>query len=125
MRRFITLALLAISTSVFADDYLYLTIGYNSTEQSIELATIQKITFENNQMVVTTSEGNVTFPQSEMEKMFFSSTATAIETIDDAQPPVANNQWPMYDLSGRKVSGQLPKGIYIVRQGNKIVKVSK
>lgn len=120
MKKFILMALLAVGTMAHAEDYKYLTVGYNSEEQSIDLGTIQKITFENGQMVVVTSEGNVSFTQSELEKMFFSTTATAIEGIANDQ--TQTNAEGTYDLAGRKVPQKngLRKGIYIV-DGKKVV----
>ena len=117
MKKFIVMAMLTIGTTVFADDYKYLTVGYNSTEKSIELTTIQKITFENNQMVVATSDGEQTFPQAQLEKMFFSQTATGVKEVQSSEPKVQGSV--LYDLTGRRVE-KASKGIYIV-DGRKIV----
>lgn len=139
--------LMAASTTAMADEYQYLTVAYNKVEQSIELATIKKITFENNLVVVTTTEGQVTFPQSEMEKMFFSVTPTAIKEL----PTESNNMQVsgntlqvkgngllhIYSSNGTLVRmakveeqasislGNLPKGIYIINLGNQTIKVTK
>ena len=121
MRRLLFLALLAIGTSALAEDYKYLTMGYSNVEKSITLETIQKITFQNGNVVVTTSEGVETFPLAEMEKMYFSATATGINEIENGKLKMEDAQH-IYDLSGRKVSvpSVLPKGVYI-RNGKKFV----
>ncbi len=120
MKKMFFLAMLAACQTVAADDYKYLTVGYNSVEQSITLESIQKITFENSQMVVATSNGNVTFAQSQLEKMYFSATATAIKEVETETSN--SQQAELYDLSGRKVSqNRLQKGIYIIN-GKKVVK---
>lgn len=116
MKKLIIMAMLAIGTTAFAEDYKYLTMGYNSVEKSIDLSTIQKITFENGQVVVATSNGNETFQQSEMEKMFFSSEATAIEAVAAEGQRIRQ---AVYDLSGRRVDNP-QKGIYII-DGRKVV----
>lgn len=50
---------------------------------------------------------------------------TGVETMDNGKWRMDNGQWSMdnsvYDLQGRKVNGQLKKGIYIIN-GQKIVK---
>lgn len=142
--------MLVSSLVAFADDYAYLTIGYNSIEQSIELATIQKITFDTSSenMVVTTSTGNeITFPLTQMEKMFFSATATAIESLPEKSKNLSvsggvlrangNDMLYIYGSNGMlqqmtKVKGSvavslqtLPKGVYIVRMGDQTIKISK
>ena len=120
MRRFIILALLAISTSAFAEDFKYLTLSASSAVKSIELQTIQKITFENGTVAVTTSESNVSLPLAEMQKMFFSSSATGIgeiETMRDVENEIMKGE--IYDLSGRRVSNP-QKGVYIIK-GRKVV----
>lgn len=117
MKKLIIMAMLAIGTTAFAEDYKYLTMAYNSVEKSIELATVQKITFENGQVVVATSEGQQTFPQSQMEKMFFSQTATSIKEVStDADD---NADHAIYDLTGRRVE-KAKKGIYII-DGKKVL----
>lgn len=116
MRKMLLMAMLAVSTMAFADDYQYLTMGYNSIEKSILLETIQKITFENGNVVVATSNGNETFPQSQMEKMYFSTEPTAIKSVSTEKEKTDNT---VYDLSGRRVMNP-QKGIYIV-DGKKVV----
>ena len=118
MKKLFIMALLAIGTMAYADDYKYLTIGYNSVEKSIELATIQKITFNDGNVVVATNNGDQAFPLNQMEKMFFSPTATGIEAINKNQGSMFNGQ-SVYDLTGRRVE-KATKGIYIV-DGKKIV----
>lgn len=147
------IALVALAVTVCAqadnDEYKYLTLATTSGEQSVELATIQKITFDMNAqtVVVTTSEGVVNLPQSEMQKMFFSATPTAI-----AQLPLeanglsvkrgvltvkGNGLVRIYNASGAlqqmaNVEGSanislsnLPAGTYIINMGKQTIKVNK
>ena len=116
----LTFIILYSSLSVLhADDYKYLTIDHNNVEKSMVLETIQKITFKDGQMVVTTSNGNETFTQSELVKMFFSvEPGTRVETVSNQEQ---STEQILFDLSGREVNAtQLKRGIYIV-DGKKVV----
>lgn len=143
----VTALILGSSTNVMADDYKYLTAKYNNEEKSIELASIRKITFEAGDVVVYTSEGQVKFPLSEMEKMFFSEAPTAIESmpmetasmkVSDGVLSVSGNgllciyssngqlqQMAKVDGSSRISLQNLPKGVYIINIGNQSIKFNK
>lgn len=149
MRKHLLLPVLALclSATVQADNLQYLTAGYSNKEKSIELATVRKITFENNNVVVLTSEGPVTFPVTEMEKLFFSSTPTAINELKDQSKGLAyvngvvkvqgTGVLRVYSISGNlqrlaNVHGaanvsleSLPQGIYIIRMGSETIKIQK
>lgn len=143
-------ALFAAASFAYAqDEYKYLTVSTSSAEQSIELATIQKITFDTQAqlVVVTTSEGVVKFPQSELSKMYFTDAATAIEALplssDDLH--VRNGQLTVggtgllriYNAAGalQRMShvegsatislGNLPAGAYIINFGKQTIKTLK
>lgn len=148
----IILSLIVVCTSTAAiaqDEYKYLTVATTSAERSIELATIQKITFDTAQqlVIVSTSEGKVEFPQTAMQKMFFSTTATAIE----AMPAESNSlrisagtlhaqgkgMLHIYNAAGTllhmaHIDGKasistknLPAGLYIINLGQQTIKFSK
>ena len=150
MKKIVMAAVLtAMSMTAMADDYSFLTVAYNDIEQSFELATVQKITFDtqNAKVVLTTSNGEVSFPQSEMQKMFFSATATAIEKMPVESDGLkvqggvleanGNGFLRIYNASGAlqrmaKVDGQmrvslegLPKGVYVVNMGSQTIKLKK
>ncbi len=130
-----------------ADGLNYLTASYNSTEKSIELASVQKITFTESNVVVTTSAGEETFPISEMEKLYFSATATAVENLacstanltfqDGVIHAQGNGLLRIYNVNGQiqrmaSVSGSatitthtLPRGLYIIQLGNDVIKIQK
>ncbi len=114
---------LAVLGQAKADDLTYLTAAYNSVEQSFELSKVQKITFENDNVVITTTEGATNLPQDQMEKIYFSATATAIQGVAADATDTAQGE-AIYDLSGRRVSSA-QKGIYIIKQGDKAIKVLK
>lgn len=148
-KRIVTYLLFAASIPAMAEDYQYLTVTRNSTEKSIELASIKKITFEANagNVVVTTTEGEERFPLSEMEKMFFSVTPTAIEAMPMQSEGMklvkgelkvkGEGMLRIYNASGSlqrmaQVKGEtsislenLPSGTYIVNLGNQTIKFKK
>lgn len=140
---------LTASLGVMADDYQYLTVAQADKEQSVELASIQKITFEVAQgnVVVTTTEGEVRFPINEMEKMYFSATATAVKALPTKSKALsfARNELTVngtgmlyvYAANGAVVRmarmegktnvnlGNLPQGTYVVKFGDQTIKVQK
>lgn len=139
--------LLMVSTNMMADEYNYLTITCSGTEQSISLPIVQKITFEEGYVVVTTAEGKHSYPISALDKITFTETATAIEALpeqlenlnykDGTLSIKGDGMLRVYNASGALVSianvkeganvslGSLPAGVYIVRMGNKTIKVRK
>ncbi len=145
------LTLLSVTTSLSlpgqADDLQYLTANYNNREKSIELASVQKITFENDNVVIATSAGDVTLPVGEMEKLYFSSTATAVESLagstanltcqDGVIYAKGNGLLRIYNVNGQiqrmgTVQGSatitthtLPRGLYIVQLGNDVIKIQR
>lgn len=148
-KRIIAYLLLAVSIPAMAEDYQYLTVAQSSTEKSIELASIRKITFEagSGNMVVTTTEGEERFPLSEMGKMFFSATPTAIEAMPMESEGMKIEKGVLkvkgegllriYTANGSlqhmaKVNGEanislenLSKGTYIISLGNQTIKIKK
>lgn len=150
MKKILFLAMMAaMTTTIKAEDYQYLTVKTNSAEKSITLATVQKITFDTAKglVLVTTSEGTVEFPQSEMQKMFFSATPTAIEKMPAKSEALQTNKGVLevkgngllriYSSNGTLVQmakveeganislKSLPKGIYIVNMGEQTIKINK
>lgn len=150
MKKIIFASLLFVaSLPMLADDYQYLTIAQSSTEKSIELASIQKITFDTkaSQVVVTTTEGETRFPLSEMEKMYFSTTPTALKALPlkSENLNMKNGQLlangkgllRIYNANGSlmrmaNIDGEtninlsnLPKGTYIINLGDQTIKIQK
>ena len=139
--------LLMVSTNMMADEYNYLTLTCSGTEQSISLPIVQRITFEEGYLVVTTAEGKHSYPISALDKITFTETATAIEALpeqlenlnykDGTLSIKGDGMLRVYNASGALVSianvkeganvslGSLPAGVYIVRMGNKTIKVRK
>ncbi len=72
----------ASALTVQADDYNYLTVACNNSEQSISLSAVQKLTFDASQVIVWTTDGQqITFPLAQMEKMSFTANPTSIQSL--------------------------------------------
>lgn len=137
--------LLMTSTNMMADKYL--TITYGGNEQNISLPIVQKITFEDGYVVVTTSDGKHSYPISVLDKMTFTESADAIKALpeqaenltykDGALAIKGDGMLRIYNTAGALVSianikeganislDNLPAGVYIVRMGDKAIKVRK
>ena len=149
MKRMTIMALLLAAAwqTTKADDLNYLTVAYNKVEQSITLSTVQKITFNSTQVLVTTTEGVVTFPLSEMEKMTFTAEKTAIERLpetsdnlrfENGRLQAGTGILRVYNTGGALVRiadikekhgsinlDGLPEGLYVVSQGKETIKIKK
>lgn len=145
IKSILAVLLLMISTSMMADKYL--TITCSGSNQSIPLPIVQKITFEEGYVVVTTNEGTHSYPISVLDKMTFTETGDAIKALPEQAENLTykdgtlaikgDGMLRVYNTSGALVSianvkeganvslDGLPSGVYIVRMGNKVIKVRK
>ena len=146
---FLVTALFSASSLIaVADDYNYLTVAHNSVEESISLPTVQKITFDATNVIVWTTDGQVTFPLSEMEKMTFTVDPTAIKAFPEQAKGIQYENGTLsvakagtlriYKANGALVGimqvekggtsinlNNLESGLYIVTQGKKTIKLIK
>lgn len=125
---FLTLVVaVAMVMTANANGYEYLTIQ-KSDGTMISLASSGlTITFENGNLIATQNGETTTLELNSLSKMFFA------ETTDIQMPSNALETGDVFDLQGRRVASkvqlknlqnQLPKGIYIVKNGQKTVKVT-
>lgn len=136
-----------------ADDYSYLTIQQNdtgNTETSVVLSSLSKITFSNGSMNLYNTSGTSmgTYSLSALNMMFFSSTATGIQSaaadgfsaalqggVLKISSPAAS-KINLYMASGALVKSisssaaeteiymsSLPKGIYLLKVNNQVKKI--
>ena len=144
-KNILAVLLLMVSANMMADKYL--TITYSGSEQSIPLPIVERITFENGYVVVTTSEGTHSYPISIMDKMTFTESADAIKALPEQAEDLTykdgtlaikgDGMLRIYSTSGALVSianvkeganislDNLPSGVYVVRMGDKVIKVRK
>ena len=145
------LALIATlaSMSAFADgEYgLYILSDGASSEEptTIPVAEIQKITFENGNVVVKQLNGeSSTFTMSSISRMYFSELVTGIRDVESAGiwdgksiKVNGDNKVEVFSTSGIAISRgiysggdvinleNLPSGIYVVKVGGKSFKIAK
>ena len=138
--------LLMVGKGMMADEYL--TISYNSNqEHNLSLPIVQKISFEESYLVVTTSESTHRFPISIIDKITFTESATAIEALPEETKGLTYKNGTLAVRGdgllrifaangvllnianvkeGANISlDNLPAGVYIVRLGDKTIKVRK
>ena len=139
--------LLMVGTSIMADNFQYLTLTYGNSEQYVSLPIVQKISFEDDNVVVTTTEGVHRYPISLLDKITFTESATAIKALPEQLENLTYKDGTLsikgdgllrvYGTNGALVSvanvkeganislERLPAGVYIVRMGDKTIKVRK
>lgn len=137
--------LLMISTSLMADNYL--TITYSGSDQHISLPTVKRISFEDNNVKVTTTDGVHTYPISVVEKIYFTDSPDAIKALPEQEENLTYKNGTLavkgdgflriFSTNGTLVSianvkegayvslDNLPSGVYIVSMGDKTIKVRK
>lgn len=122
---FLIAATLMLSISTFAEDYsLYYDSkeGATNTELSA-VAKLQKLTFENGNVVLTFKDGtSKSTAISSIKRLFFS--VPGADAIEEVKEETLTGKKGVFDLTGRKLnidvnSKNLPKGIYII-DGKKI-----
>ena len=79
---------MATTTTALADSYTYLTVSNNdNTEQSYTVSQIEKITFEEDNMVVYLTDGTkASTPLPGLGRMFFSDKAAGIFAVSTSHP---------------------------------------
>ena len=147
-RLFLSIFMLTSAVFMMAEDYKYINVISNGAGESIELSTVQKLTFTDTQVVVHTETGEMTFPLTEMEKMTFTVTADAIDVLPLQTESLQFMQGQLvtsgkgllriYNANGVLMQiaainsdkavvklDNLPSGMYIVNLGKQTIKISK
>jgi len=147
MKHLLMAILLMASTTMWADKYNFLTVS-STGEEYISLPTIQKITFSDGNCVVTTTNGDYTYPLNEIKKMYFTvDDPTAIEALPQEAENLkyengklkikGDGMLRIYSANGALVQlanvkkganinlSNLKSGLYIVNMGDKTIKLTK
>ncbi len=131
MKRLLFLSVLSVFSVLpfyAEDDYsLYILSTGTDTPATYSVAEIQKLTFNNGNVVVTKTDGTTaSFGMNAITSMYVDvSPADGIESLTETL--TKSDDAEIYDLQGRRVaaSTDLPKGVYIVNQGGKNHKIIK
>ena len=133
MRQLLLLLVLFVASTFHASatDYRYLTFRHtDGTEQSFGVSGL-KLTFSNGNMLVEQNGTTTTLPLSELGKMFFSEEATGIKNLESGDRSQELGS-VVYSLSGvpmgvfaspAEMQQRLPQGVYVMKKGDRTVKV--
>lgn len=143
-RKLAIIAFLACALGVKADAQNYLTATLDSREQSVELASVQKISFDATYVLIHTNSETIKLPLSEMQKISFTATATSIANLGTESRNLGvqggtiivhgKGLLRIYNGEGRLVAlrqvngsqqfstATLPHGLYIIQLGQETIK---
>lgn len=128
MKKTIFLTLLSILTmGMRAADYQYLVFTMNDgTTQAVTASNIAISISGDNLVVSTTTETLATLPLASLTQMEFSNDGTTGISQITANQLTTDADTVIYDLNGRQMpsGAALPKGVYIVKNQNKTLKVT-
>lgn len=130
LRTLISTFFVVLSASVFADGIEYIVVEKtDASTTQMALSDFSQIKFNDTQMMMIGNSVTVaSFPLKDLRKMYFSPTES---TGIDAAVWDATGEVEIYSTSGILLHrggmdlGSLPQGIYIIRQGNRVTKVSR
>ena len=128
MKRTIILTLLTVfAMGLRAADYQYLVFTLTDGTTQAVTATNLNISFSDGNLVATSgTETLATLPLASLAKMEFSiDGSTGIERISVDQL-VTDDNTVIYDMQGRQMprGTQLPKGVYILKNNDRTLKVN-
>ena len=129
MKKTILMTLLCIFSSLTmrAADYQYLVFTQTDGTTQAVAATNLSISFADGNLIATSgNETLATLPLATLSAMEFSNDGTTgIEGIS-ADQLATDSATVIYDLNGRRMpqGEQLPKGVYILKNSNKTIKVN-
>ena len=144
----LTLALVSSLTASATDFYLWLNAA-SGDETSWAVSGLQKITFSGTNVVITTTDGSSsTYAMSDVSKLHFETSPTAINDVQAGQAvrfdgtalQVSASEGTRVDVftatgtlagratvdgTGRVSLSNLPSGVYMVKIGNNTTKILK
>lgn len=131
MRKFLLISLILTGVAAaHAYDYPYLTFqASDGTTQSVSVESLT-LTVNGGQLVAENSEGSATFTLTELSKMYFSATPTAITEISSS---LSGNGVEVFSLSGiplgrfdsaEQARSTLERGIYVVKKDGQTHKIT-
>lgn len=128
MKKSLILTLLSILTmGMRAADYQFLVFTMNDgTTQAVTASNIAISISGDNLVVSTTTETLATLPLASLTQMEFSNDGTTGISQITANQLTTDADTVIYDLNGRQMpsGAALPKGVYIVKNQNKTLKVT-
>lgn len=131
MRYFLLATAMLTSILAWADDYNYITVQKNdaaSTQESTALSEFTNIRVKDSNLILFDGDTQVkSYALDELHKLFFTKEPTEIKEIETE---TTSGRTYIYNISGILIASdididKLPKGVYIVKNGNKTDKIVK
>ncbi len=125
------LALLG-STGAWADNDAKIIVWLNDGNKSeVLFADMPELTYADGYVSITSNSPSTTlsWPIEDLQRLTFENVSTAIRDVKATGLDILSGNMSVYDLSGKMVKKQikslseLPKGVYIVKDGSVSIKV--
>ena len=132
VRAAVTLLLtLLSSTGAWADDAKIIVWLNDGNKSEVLFADMPELTYADGYVSITSNSPSTTlsWPIENLQKLTFENVTTAIRDVKATGLDILSDGMTVYDLSGKMVKKQikslseLPKGVYIVKDGSVTIKV--
>jgi hypothetical protein len=132
VRAAVTLLLtLLSSTGAWADDAKIIVWLNDGNKTEVLFADMPEFTYADGNISLQSNSPSTTlsWPIENLQKLTFENVTTAIRDVKDTGLDILSDGMSVYDLSGKMVKKQikslseLPKGVYIVKDGSVTIKV--
>jgi hypothetical protein len=116
---------------VWADDAKIIVWLNDGSKSEVLFADMPELTYADGYVSISSNSPSTTlsWPIENLQKLTFENTSTAIRDVKTAGLDLLSEKFDAYDLSGKMVKKQikslseLPKGVYIVKDGDVTIKV--
>lgn len=116
---------------VWADNAKIIVWLNDGSKSEVLFADMPELTYADGYVSISSNSPSTTlsWPIENLQKLTFENTSTAIRDVKTAGLDLLSEKFDAYDLSGKMVKKQikslseLPKGVYIVKDGDVTIKV--
>ncbi len=128
---FVLIALLTTMVTWASETGKGLVVWLNNGDKTEVLFTeLPEITYEDGNVILKGTTVNLSWPIVDLQKITFADDIlTGIKSVESGDLDLLSGHFDVYDLSGKivrkdaKSLSELPKGVYIVKDGNVTIKV--
>ena len=128
---FVLIALLTTMATWASETGKGLVVWLNNGDKTEVLFTeLPEITYEDGNVILKGTTVNLSWPIVDLQKITFADDIlTGIKSVESGDLDLLSGHFDVYDLSGKivrkdaKSLSELPKGVYIVKDGNVTIKV--
>ena len=125
----LTLLLTLVGLSVWADDAKIIVWLNDGNKTEVLFSQMPVFSFDNGVMTLKGETTEMSWPLEKLDKFTFGYLATGIRDVKTTDLDILSDQMAVYDLNGRlirqniKSLSELPKGVYIIKNGRVTTKV--